>query len=402
VVYSSNRNGIKQIFVAQADGSGTAQLNANDSSSGVLDVSPDGTRILYSTDRDESDLWSVRLDQQKESQLTTDTGIKLWPDVSPDGKSIAYQLVRATTGATLLNSLLMSKSLSGDEAPVQLAADGFAPLWSPDGKQVAFLRYLNGTNDLWVVHATGGDARALTTSGVIFGGFTQLPFNRVQTQDLHWSRDGDHLIYCAKSSNFIDVWEIGTDGSAPVRLSDNSDASLRIFNPVSSPDGQRLAWLGNSSDTRAGSVWLLDHGQQKKIFESNSALGILGWSPSGDELIIKTVSGSDTAPNAPVDVDLIAIAVRDDKQRSVAQLPAAYFQNIKLAPPGNQIAYVSRAEGTDSLRVIPVTGGAPKTIVNTTDPRVYLAALVWSPDGKTIHYGKQASWTVFSMIDNFK
>jgi Tol biopolymer transport system component len=359
-----------------------------------------GPGFFYSTDRDESDLWSVRVDQQKESQLTTDTGIKLWPDVAPDGKAIAYQSLRAATATTLFNSVVMSKPLGGDTAPLQLAADGFAPLWSPDGKQVAFLHFVNATSDLWVVHATGGDAKALTTGGVIFGGFSQLPFNRAQTQDFYWSHDGTSLVYCARTASAVNVWQIGTDGSAPVRMSDNADAGMRIYNPISSPDGQSVAWLGMSTD-KVAAVWLFDHGQQRKVFETNSALGIVGWSAPGDELILKTCAGNETQ-NAPVNVGLVAISVRDGKQRSLAQLPAAYFQNIKLAPAGNQIAYVSRAEGTDTLKIIAVSGGAAKTIITATDPRVYLATLVWSPDGKMIYYGKQSSWTLFSIIDNFR
>src|SRR5215831_10737591 len=121
---------------------------------------------------------------------------------------------------------------------------------------------------------------------------------------------------------------------------------------------------------------------------------------AGGRVDFETVVGNDI-PNAPVNVGLIAISIRDGKQRSLAQLPATYFQNIKLAPAGNQIAYVSREEGTDSLKTMAVSGGPAKTIITATDPRVYLAALVWSPDGKVIYYGKQSSWTVFSMIDNF-
>jgi len=86
----------------------------------------------------------------------------------------------------------------------------------------------------------------------------------------------------------------------------------------------------------------------------------------------------------------------------VAQLPATYFQNIKLASTGNQIAFVTRQEGADSLQVIAANGGATKTILTSSDPRVYFSSIAWSPDGKTIYYGKQSSWTVFSMLENFK
>jgi Tol biopolymer transport system component len=104
----------------------------------------------------------------------------------------------------------------------------------------------------------------------------------------------------------------------------------------------------------------------------------------------------------PVDVSLFAIAVTVGPPRPLAQLKATYFPNVQLAPAGNQIAFVTRPEGADSLQVIPAAGGLATTIITSNDSRVYFSSLVWSPDGKTIYYGKQASWTVLSMIDNFK
>jgi Tol biopolymer transport system component len=348
-------------------------------------------------------LWSVKLDHAKESQLTSDAGLELWPDAAPDGETVAFQATRARTNATPLNCLILAKSLKSDAAPTQLATEGFAPLWSPDGKQVAFLRYVNGVNNLWLVHAGGGDAKQLTTASVTFGGVSQLPYNRIETQDFQWSPDSTRLIYCSDSSGAANVWQIGIDGSAATQLSDNANASVRLFNPTWSPDGQRVAWLARSRQKQVSwSIWVINEGQQKQMFQSESILGLVGWSPSGQELIVKSVPGEAGPSNVPVDVSLYAISIRDGKQRSLAQLPATYFQNIKLAPAGNQIAFVTQQEGADSLQVIAATGGVPKTILTSSDPRVYFSSIAWSPDGKTIYYGKQSSWTVFSMIDNFK
>ena len=404
ILYSSKRNGIRQICLVRSDGGEPVQLTANDSNSNVLDVSSDGTKILYSTDRDESDLWSVKLDHQKESQLTSEIAIELWPDVAPDGKTIAFQSTHAPSGATLLNSLLMSRSLISDASPIQLAPDGFAPLWSPDGKQVAFLRYTNGPSDLWTVHATGGDAKPLTTGGITFGGFTMLPYNRMQTQDFQWSPDSGRLIYCANTSGVANVWQIGIDGSGPTQLSDNTDTNMSFFNPTWSPDGQRVAWLARSNPQKnaSWSIWLLAEGQKKQVLQSDSVLGLVGWSQTGQELIVKSIPDKGGAPSSPVDISLSTISVRDGKQRSLAQLQATYFQNVKLGPAGSQIAFVTRQDAADSLQVIAATGGPPKTIMTSGDPRVYFSAIVWAPDGKTIYYAKQSSWTVFSIIDNFK
>jgi Tol biopolymer transport system component len=101
-------------------------------------------------------------------------------------------------------------------------------------------------------------------------------------------------------------------------------------------------------------------------------------------------------------VSLFSIPIAGGTSRRLAQLETTYFQNIQLAPAGDQIAFVTRPEGADSLQVITAAGGPAKTIITSNDSRVYFSSLVWSPDGKTIYYGKQTSWSVLSMIDNFK
>lgn len=407
VLYTSSRNGIKQIFLGYLDGRAPAQLTINDSDIDLLDVSPDGTKILYATARDESDLWGVRLDPPKELQLTSDIGIELWPDVAPDGETIAFQATHATNGDQPLNGLLLSRSLASDSAPTQLAPDGLAPRWSPDGKQIAFLRYTNGPMNLWVVHAGGGDAKPLTTGGVTFGGFSRLPYNRLQTQEFQWSPDSRRLIYCANTSGVANVWEIAADGSGATQLSQNTATNVLFFNPTWSPDGQRAAWLALSQTTsgpkrQSWSIWLYGGGISQQIFESDWVPGLVGWSDSGNELIVKSVSGKSVHPNVPVDVSLFVIGAGGGTPRPLAQLKATYFQNIQVSPARNQIAFVTRQEGADSLQVITATGGPAKTIITSNDSRVYFSSLVWAPDGKTIYYGKQASWSVLSMIENFK
>jgi eukaryotic-like serine/threonine-protein kinase len=401
IVYSSMRNGVRQICVVGLDGRLPRPLTVNDSNTNVLDVSSEGTRVLYSTDRDESDLWSVKLDRGKETQLTSESGIEVWPAAAPDGKSIAYQASRALTEGTLFNSLVMSKSLGGGALDIQLAADGFAPLWSPDGKQVAFLRSTNGSMYLWIVHAGGGDAKQATPGGVIFGGYTQLPYNRMQTQDFQWSPDSSRLIYCADVSGVSNVYQIGTDSAPAVQLSDNKDAGARLFNPIWSADGQRVAWLAFEPAHKNWRIWILADGRPQQVYGANTVVGLVGWSANKQELIVTGIPGRDIASNNPVDVSLFAISVRDGKQRSIATLQTTYFQNIKLAPALNQIAYVARPDGTDTLFVMPAGGGSSKSVVTSSDQHVYLAAISWSADGSTIYYGKQSSWTIFSMIDNF-
>lgn len=406
ILFSSKRNGIKQIFLSYLDDRQSIQLTINDNNTDVLDVSVDGTKILYATAREESDLWSVSIEQPRETQLTSDAGIELWPEVSPDGKSVAFQSLPTNSGLTLFGSLPQVKSFSAETSPAQLAPDGFALRWSPNSKQVAFLRQTSGSPNLWVVHEAGGDAKALTTGGVAFGGYTYLPYNRSQTQDFEWSGDGSRLIYCAREDGKMNVWEISADGSSKRQLSKNEDSSLLFFNPTISPDGKAVVWLalvppnaGKKSVT--WSIWTAADGTAQQVFQSDSVLGIVGWSEPNQGLIFKVINGVGSAPGVPVDVSLFLLDLKTGQQRLMSQLKATYFQNVHLAPARNLIAFVTRQDGPDSLRIMSTRGGPVRTILTSSDPRVYFSSLNWSPDGKNIFYGKQSTWTTLSMLDNF-
>jgi serine/threonine protein kinase len=407
ILYSSKRSGIKQIFMTYLDSRPPVQLTTNDNNTDVLDVSSDGTKILYATGREELDLWSVSLDQPTESQLTSDTGVELWPDVSPDGKNIAFQSLPANIGATPFRSVPQVKVLGSESPLTQLAPDGFALHWSPDGKQIAFLRQTTGLPNLWTVSASGGDPRPLTTAGVAFGGYTYLPYNRSQTQDFEWSPDGHSLVYCAKDGGAANVWIISADGSQKKQLSDNTNERLLFFNPTVSPDRKVIAWVG-LSPSDAGkkettwSIWIAREEKATQIFESDSVLGIVGWSDAQNELIVKTIKGVATAPSLPAEVSLSVLNPETRQPRPLSDLKAVYFQNIYLAPSRNLMAFVTREGGSDSLRVIPTRGGAVRTVLTTNDTRVYLSTLSWAPGAKTIYYGKQSSWTTLSMLDNFR
>jgi serine/threonine protein kinase len=419
VVYNSNRNGIRQICLAFMDGEQSpVQLTFSDSDSKVSDISKDGTKILYTSGKDDSDLWGVNLDGgsgggNKEFQLTSDIGVEFWQDAAPNGETIAYQAARQSSiGDKLFHCLILSQKITGDGKPAQLAEAGFNPRWSPDGNYLAFLRPEAGNNSLWITSAAGGDARALTTGGVVFGGYTLLPYNRFQTQDYQWSPDSRSLVYCAYRNGISNVWQTAIDGTGEKQLTANEDKNLLFFNPIFSPDGGRIVWsamtVGNPNQ-RTWSLWTLsaEDGKARAFYLSDAVLRLVGWSAaSGRRLIVKSVDKSRDTSFLPGEVYLFEVDF-DGSIGEIANLESAYFQNIALSPDRKTLAFVARQGGSDAIRILPSPSGgggaaSARTLISSNDVRVYFSSLSFAPDGRKIYYGKQANWQIISMINNFK
>ncbi len=85
------------------------------------------------------------------------------PQISPDGKWVAYTAATPDMSANRNASNIWIVSTSGGEA-VQLTQSGHdnSPAWSPDGKTLAFLSSRDGNSQVYVLSMEGGEAHAVT------------------------------------------------------------------------------------------------------------------------------------------------------------------------------------------------------------------------------------------------
>ena len=170
------------------------------------------------------------------------------PSLSPDRKEIAFVsggdiwTVPATGGVA---SLLVSHT-----------ANEARPLYSPDGRQLAFISSRTGNGDIYILTFATGDLQRLTFDD----GLDQLD---------GWSRDG-RWIYFSSGSRDVgglnDLYRVSVNGGTPMPVS--ADRYTNEFFSAPSPDGQTLAfsargiasgqwWRKGRSHIDESEIWLL-------------------------------------------------------------------------------------------------------------------------------------------------
>ena len=142
-----------EVWVSDSDGSNSIQLTSfNGPKVTTPRWSPDGGRIAFDSDAEgEFDVWVIGANGGKAQRLTTHPANDGDPSWSRDGRWIYFDSAR--TGQQQVWKI----PADGGEA-IQVTRDGgFAPLESPDGKFLYYVKRLVGT-ELWRLPVEGGQA----------------------------------------------------------------------------------------------------------------------------------------------------------------------------------------------------------------------------------------------------
>ena len=178
VAFSAQYNGTRQVYVMPAEGGTPRQLTSGDfNHDGTLSFTPDGSEILFSANRNadwemqsrEADIFAVTVGSGAMRQVTSAPGVESHPQVSPDGKSIAFlKTSNAREPFVPTDVFFMSADGSGSrnltEGLDRRAGD---PQWLSNG-EIAYTFQNRGENHIGVVDRAGN--RRVAVEGI--GGTT--------------------------------------------------------------------------------------------------------------------------------------------------------------------------------------------------------------------------------------
>lgn len=233
VVFFSARDGDpnNQIYTMDPGGSNQVRLTSDAASDVDPDLSPDGKQIIFTSNQTGNNDIFLQDRSGAVMNLTNNPANDEWARWSPDGKQIVFDSNR--DGGTFEIYLM---NADGSGTPTELTSPPTLnryPSWSPDGTQIVLRRGI----DIYTINANGSGTPAQLTNEVA-PSFAQMPV---------FSPDGRYIAFMSFREGYCSVFRMNADGSDQINLTpkDPADSSSSWCSraPSWSTDGQEIFFM---------------------------------------------------------------------------------------------------------------------------------------------------------------
>jgi serine/threonine protein kinase len=344
--------------------------------------SPDGRFIAYSSDLNGVfNIWVQPVGGGDPIQVTHSAAHDWQPDWSPDGNSIVFRSEREGGG------LYVTPAFGGREK--RIASFGYNPRWSSDGSRILCLSPGDGHFDfprVFIINVNGGAPVEVSTTGTRQGTFTSL-------QSVAWHPDGKRISFLANDGSF---WTMSLEGEKPAKpemkpsvARQFQDAAVQLEHFAWTPSGSAIFFEGESNGVR--NLWKVAVDPKTLAWLSGPERLTTGLGPDteiavskdGKRLAFVTVTRHTRIWSMPFD-PLTGQAKGAGQPFTAADLDAAFPD---LSPDGSSMVFTARRQGTDKQELWLQSLRDNSTRLLAADDYTRFMPR-WSPDGKYLAYSR--------------
>jgi len=303
-------------------------------------------------------------------------------ELSPDSRRIAYTIVMRDRPGRPYGQLWMMDLGTQKSARVGGEKDAAGgPLWSPDGKSLAFEGSIADKSGLFVARADGSDITYLASTN---GTNSPLPGTG---KEFTWSPDGNQLAFISSTPG-KEAAEASGDPMVITRYLYKPDAGegMTRFN-----DNQRLHIFVVDLATK----------QVRQLTQGDTDEHSIDWSPDGKEILF----ASNREPNQDefFNYDLFTLRVADSSIRRLTATEYSEYEPL-WSPDGKHIVYRGTRRGlTDRettmedthVWVINADGSDRREVGAVVDNRQGTPR--WAPDGRFVYFTVQERGSMYLM-----
>ena len=349
-------------------------------------ISPNGQEIVFNY---KGDLYKVPVTGGKAVQLTSLPSYECIPVWSPDGKTIAFASDRKGN-----NDVYVMSADGGTPKQLTFNSAGEAPLgFTPDGKYVLF--YATIQDQAQNILFPSSRMSELYKVPVAGGRTTQVLSTPVQ--DMCYDKSGNFFLYMDvkgiedlyrkhhTSSVTRDIWRYDVKTGKHTNLTNRAGEDRT---PVLSPDGKTVYFL---SERNGGSfnVWKfpIDNPQNATAVTTFKKNPVRYLSMANNGTLCYTYDGEIYTQSANGKPSKVNLSIFHDDGDSISIINYTKgATSAEVSPDGKQVAFIIRGE----VFVTSVEYNTTKRITNTPEAE---ADVTWGPDNRTLVYTSERNGT---------
>ncbi len=378
ISFFSEREGSRDLYLMNADGSNVRQLTHDNASVWVSAWSPDGTQIAFTSERDGNrEIYVIDADGANLRRLTNN---RVSDDI-PAWRPSPSTLSQATPPASETPAIAVPPTAA--PASPTATPTGSHPLSGSGGGRIVFASKRDENYEIYVMNADGTDQRRLTNT----------PHEEGRPA---WSPDCSQIAFESDRSGHFDLYVMNADGSNVRRLTTKGEDGYPAWSPAPPGGGTGGARIAFSRYDPGSDIYVINADGANLLRLTQTGVGGVDmdifdpdWSPAppgggtGGTQIVCVV---DADPDPMVEESSIYVldvleVLRDEGDGSDAlrplPRPGRMNDNPNWSPNGSQIAFDAEVNNRWGIYVVNADGTGLQRLTQTQDYDEFAPA--WSP-----------------------